>query len=77
MLQRLFDLVFGCSHQRTTFPMTRGRKPFSPLAITAAANHTYVVCLDCGKEFDYDWKSMRVSAEVNAAPPAAVEPVYR
>lgn len=21
---------------------------------------TYVVCLDCGKEFAYDWKEMRV-----------------
>ena len=21
---------------------------------------TYVACLDCGKEFDYDWKQMRI-----------------
>jgi predicted transcriptional regulator len=21
---------------------------------------TYVVCLDCGKEFGYDWREMRV-----------------
>jgi hypothetical protein len=25
---------------------------------------TYVVCLDCGKEFDYDWKSMRVGNQL-------------
>lgn len=23
---------------------------------------TYVVCLDCGKEFAYDWDEMRLSA---------------
>ncbi|HWR16758.1 MAG TPA: hypothetical protein VN577_18170 [Terriglobales bacterium] len=24
------------------------------------ATGTYIVCLDCGKEFAYDWKEMRV-----------------
>ncbi len=24
------------------------------------ATGTYVVCLDCGKEFAYDWKQMKV-----------------
>ena len=24
------------------------------------ATGTYVVCLDCGKEFAYDWQSMKV-----------------
>lgn len=28
---------------------------------------TYVACLDCGKEFDYDWKQMRVGAPLPAA----------
>jgi len=26
----------------------------------------YVVCLDCGKEFDYDWNEMRVGEAVTS-----------
>jgi hypothetical protein len=29
-----------------------------------------VVCLDCGKEFDYDWKDMRVGNAVRSVNPA-------
>jgi hypothetical protein len=54
----LFDLVFGCSHKRCSFPMTtRGAKRRSA---AAAVTGTYVVCLDCGKEFPYDWQSMKM-----------------
>jgi len=70
MLHTFFESLFGCAHQRTTFPITRGRKSLG----THAANRTYVVCLDCGKEFAYDWKSMRVGEAVQA-PPAAGAPV--
>jgi RNase P subunit RPR2 len=32
---------------------------------TANNRHgTYVVCLDCGQEFRYDWKAMRVGEAV-------------
>jgi hypothetical protein len=49
----LFDLVFGCWHKRCTFPITvRGklRRTTSAASVTG----TYVVCLDCGREFPYD-----------------------
>jgi len=70
------DSLFGCSHQRTTFPITRGRKLSS--AQTAAANRTYIVCLDCGKEFGYDWRSMRVGQAVEPpVTPTATEPLFR
>ncbi|MEX2264081.1 MAG: hypothetical protein WD696_19160 [Bryobacteraceae bacterium] len=39
-----------------------------------AATRTYVVCLDCGKEFRYDWQEMRIGdpVPVRTAPrPAA------
>jgi len=36
-------------------------------------NSTYVVCLDCGKEFDYNWKEMRVGEAVRAGSPARAE----
>lgn len=28
---------------------------------------TYVVCLDCGKEFAYDWEQMKVLSDTAAA----------
>ena len=65
MLQSLLDALFGCGHQRTTFPIT-GRA-------TAARNRTYVVCLDCGKEFTYDWRKMQVGDPVDAVSPAVTQ----
>ncbi len=28
--------------------------------ISGQSSQPYVVCLDCGKHFDYDWSNMRV-----------------
>jgi hypothetical protein len=76
MFQSFLNTFFGCSHQRTTFPLTPARKSIAFPA--AAAARTYVVCLDCGKEFAYDWQEMRVGAPVGAlAPSAEVQPSYR
>jgi len=72
MLQSIFNTLFGCTHQRTTFPLTPGRR--NP---GATKNGTYVVCLDCGKEFAYNWNEMRVGEPVAVV--AAVrtqEPVF-
>jgi hypothetical protein len=54
----LFEMVFGCAHKRITFPITvRGK-----LRRTEAASvtGTYVVCLECGREFPYDWRQMKM-----------------
>ena len=57
----LFDLVFGCWHQRRSFPITvRGKQRRSIAA--ASVTGTYVVCLDCGREFPYDWSQMKMLA---------------
>lgn len=54
----LFDFVFGCSHRRCSFPITvRGKLRRNP---AASVTGTYVVCLDCGREFPYDWKEMKM-----------------
>jgi hypothetical protein len=54
---------------------TRGAKRRSPAAFLTG---TYVVCLDCGKEFPYDWKAMKVirkkESHLNAASPVIVGP---
>lgn len=58
MVAKLIDLVFGCRHSRYSFPVTIrgvGRRPQA-----AALTGTYVACLDCGKEFPYDWHEMKV-----------------
>jgi hypothetical protein len=58
MIAKLVDVLFGCWHSRYSFPVTiRGAKR-RPQA--AALTGTYVVCLDCGKEFPYDWQEMKV-----------------
>ena len=65
----LIDFVFGCSHKRCSFPMTvRGARRRLP---AAALTGTYVVCLDCGKEFPYDWQNMKVIRNREMQPSAS------
>jgi len=57
MITDFVDILFGCWHSNYSFPITakvgaRGK--------AAQVTGTYVVCLDCGKEFPYDWKQMKV-----------------
>lgn len=49
---QLFDAVFGCRH---TFSL-----PITAINGNPRRRRTYVVCLECGVEFDYDWQAMRV-----------------
>ena len=78
MLNSIFNSLFRCSHQRTTFPITPGRRKVAFSATAAKAANTYVVCLDCGKEFSYDWQLMKIGEPVTVPVPAAqVQPVYR
>jgi len=67
----LFDLVFGCKHRRKTFPLSPVRKKSAAGAIEAAPE-MYVVCLDCGKQFLYDWEHMRLGkpADISDGPAA-------
>lgn len=47
MFLKLLAKLFWCRHERLSFPITLNLK-------------TYVVCLECGSEWKYDWQSMRV-----------------
>ena len=60
MLHSAISTLFGCGHQRTTFPITPRRRVAGSLAVSGSPVGTYVACLDCGKQFAYDWKSMRI-----------------
>lgn len=65
----IFDMLFGCKHNRLSFPMSsrRGQRRTS----AARKTGTYVVCLECGKEFAYDWQQMRIVSARGARKPAA------
>jgi hypothetical protein len=65
MLHSMMNTLFGCGHQRTTFPITLRRSYAGSVAVSPSVGSTYVACLDCGKEFAYDWKSMRIGEPMN------------
>ena len=62
------DVLFGCSHKKLSFPITvrAARSRSNASSVTG----TYVVCLECGQEFPYDWNEMKVVSS-NKSPAAA------
>ncbi len=68
---------WGCSHRRLSFPMvTHEAAPPAPppgLAITRQPL-AHVTCLDCGREFWYDWVRMRRLAPRGRTPPSGAKP---
>jgi len=72
MFRKLFDALFGCWHNNLNFPMTV--RSGSRRSAAASLTGTYVVCLDCGKEFAYNWREMRIvdeDSEAQAVPELA------
>jgi len=64
---KLFDALFGCWHKNMSFPLSARQGQRRSQAATQTG--TYVVCLDCGREFAYDWKTMRVVSGDGAVTP--------
>ena len=62
MLENVIRFLFRCPHRRLTLPRTPASKTGGP------SGQPYVVCLDCGGEFAYDWEEMRMGARIE--PPA-------
>jgi hypothetical protein len=64
MLEKVFNL-FGCRHTRLSVPfsMETARQNQAHLdwseELPTGCSH-YVVCLDCGRRFGYDWSEMKV-----------------
>ena len=63
MKDSLLNLVFRCPHRRLTRPVT---------PVGSSGQETYVVCLDCGKQFSYDIKEMRMGKAVRSSEAAGV-----
>lgn len=67
MWDRILQLLpFGCRHRHMSLPFSsssparKASNGDSWERITDQSSQPYVVCLDCGKHFDYDWTRMRV-----------------
>jgi RNase P subunit RPR2 len=56
--------LFGCPHKHCTFPITATKRG---IRSENTSSTTYVVCLDCGREFPYDWEKMKVVESVKLA----------
>ena len=64
MLRKLMQLVgISCRHGHLSHPFAAASAPNDKASdwetVSQAGGH-YVVCLDCGKQFQYDWSTMRV-----------------
>ena len=68
MIDSVLNLIFRCSHRRLTrpvAPITKAGQPHS---------QSYVVCLDCGKQFEYDLNEMRIGKAIDHSHDAGVVP---
>ena len=66
MIDSVLNLLFRCSHPRLTRPVTPVSKAGVP------HGQTYVVCLECGKQFTYDLDEMRIGRPLPASPSTGV-----
>lgn len=71
-MQTLMNALFGCWHSNYSFPRTTA--PGHRRTAAASVTGTYVVCLDCGKEFPYDWQQMRIVSGAHKAHSPISEP---
>jgi hypothetical protein len=68
MIDTIFNLLFYCGHRHLT-------RPFTPLRLQGVPRcETYVVCLDCTKQFAYDLTAMRVGEVIDHTHEAHVIP---
>ena len=66
MFQKLFEILsLGCHHRRISKPFAAARtaqnssSEWENVERQSGGGH-YVVCLECGKKFGYDWAQMKM-----------------
>jgi hypothetical protein len=64
----LLNLLFHCSHRRLTAPLAPIAKLGQP------HTQSYVFCLNCGEQFEYDLNEMRVGKAIDHSHDASVVP---
>lgn len=52
------DWLQGCAHRNKSFPMSP--RPVGGRNAASSRHEVYVVCLDWGRRFDYDWNTMQI-----------------
>ena len=68
MIDTVLNLLFHCSHRHLT-------RPFTPVSKAGVPHgETYVVCLDCAKQFAYDLKEMGIGKAIEHSHDACVLP---
>jgi len=68
MIDTLSNLLFRCSHRRLTRPVSPATKAGQP------HEQAYVVCLDCGKQFAYDTREMKLGKVIQRSDEGCVLP---
>ena len=68
MIDTVLNLLFRCPHRRLTRPVAPVTKAGQP------HSQSYVVCLDCGKQFAYDVLEMRIGKAIDRSHDAGVLP---
>ncbi len=70
MIDAVFNLLYHCRHRHLT-------RPFTAVGVQGVPRReTYVVCLDCTKQFAYDWTAMRVGKAIDSTHDAYVIPAH-
>ena len=70
MIDSVLNLIFRCPHRHLT-------RPFTPQVEQGVLHdETYVVCLDCTKQFAYDLKEMRMGKAIDRSDDACVIPPH-
>ena len=64
-LAAMAEWLGGCSHRRTSFPITL-RTGVSLDGQQSMRAETYIVCMACGRHFAYDWTRMRIAGQLPA-----------
>jgi hypothetical protein len=59
MIDTVLNLLFRCSHRRLSRPVS------PPSKKGVSQGPAYVVCLDCGKHFEYDTHEMRLGKRLD------------
>ena len=68
MIDSLANLLFRCSHRRLTRPVAPITRPGQP------QSKSYVVCLDCGNQFQYDLEHMKLGKPIERSHTDCVVP---
>ena len=68
MIDTVLNLFFRCSHRRLTHPVT-------PIAMAGQADgQSYVFCLNCHKQFEYDVNEKRVGKAIDPSQDGSLVP---